>query len=160
MLQDLTQRIKQIMAEKHLSPTKIAGELGINYTTLWRRLNGEREINIDFLVKLADILGTSVAFLLGETDDPYLDLSSVTAVENNGSGPARVSKVTLDLEKIIKDLVYEHPDLAIGFRDTRECWSTLSENDKESIADALMLAFGPEGYVPRRLRREGRYGTV
>ena len=160
MLQDLTQRIKQVMAEKHLSPTKVAEKLGVNYTTLWRRLHGDREINVDFLVDLADVLGTSAAFLLGETDDPSLDISSVTPVQNDGAAQPRVSKVTLDLEAMIKDLVYEHPDLAIGFRDTRECWSSLSENDKESIADALMLAFGPDGYVPKRLRKEGRYGKV
>ena len=157
MDEELIARIKKIISEKHVSQTKIARDLGINYTTFWRRLHGARELNVDFLVKLANILGTSVAYLLGETDNPSPDLAQTQAA---GGKPTQVSKVTLDLEAIVKDLVYEHPDLAVGFRDTRENWETLPENDKESIADALMLAFGPEGYVPRRLKKEGRYGKV
>ncbi|MCR5347704.1 MAG: helix-turn-helix domain-containing protein [Fretibacterium sp.] len=157
MNEDMMERIKRLISEKHLSQTKIAKELGIHYTTLWRRLNGARDLNVDFLVNLARVLGTSAAFLLGETEDPSPDLSQARSGEET---PPRVSSVTLDLEVMIKDLVYEHPDLAIGFRDTRENWGSLSENDKESIADALMLTFGSGGCRPGRLKKESRHGKV
>ena len=66
----ISERLKTLMAEKRYSKAEISERLGIGYSTLWRRLNGERGINIDFLSELAKVLDTSVAYLIGETDNP------------------------------------------------------------------------------------------
>lgn len=158
MPETLSERVKNLLEAKSISQKEISGELGVEYTTLWRRLKGERKITVDFLQLLAGSLGTSSAYLLGETDDPSPNLG-LPARQEEGSSP-RVSQTTLDLEEIIKDLVYEHPDLAIGFRDTRENWETLPDEDKQSIADALLSVFRPDPSRPTRLREKGRKGQV
>ena len=158
MPETLSERVKNLLEAKSISQKEISGELGVEYTTLWRRLKGERKITVDFLQLLAGSLGTSSAYLLGETDDPSPNLG-LPARQEEGSSP-RVSQTTLDLEEIIKDLVYEHPDLAIGFRDTRENWKTLPDEDKQSIADALLSVFRPDPSRPTRLREKGQKGQV
>ena len=158
MPETLSERVKNLLEAKSISQKEISGELGVEYTTLWRRLKGERKITVDFLQLLAGSLGTSSAYLLGETDDPSPNLGSPARQEEKSS--PRVSQTTLDLEEIIKDLVYEHPDLAIGFRDTRENWKTLPDEDKQSIADALLSVFRPDPSRPTRLREKGRRGQV
>lgn len=154
----LSERVKDLLEAKGLKQKAISEELGVEYSTLWRRLRGERKITIDFLQRLSKSLGTSSAYLLGETDDPSPNPGK-TPLQEEGVSP-RVSRTTLDLEEIIKDLVYEHPDLAIGFRDTRENWKTLPDEDKQSIADALLSVFRPDPLRPTRLREKGRKGQV
>lgn len=154
----LSERVKDLLEAKGLKQKAISEELGVEYSTLWRRLRGERKITIDFLQRLSKSLGTSSAYLLGETDDPSPNPGK-TPLQEEGVSP-RVSQTTLDLEEIIKDLVYEHPDLAIGFRDTRENWKTLPDEDKQSIADALLSVFRPDPLRPTRLREKGRKGQV
>ncbi len=70
MSEIITERLKKLMAEKRYSKAEISDRLGIGYSTLWRRLNGERSVNVDFLSELAKILDTSVSYLIGETDNP------------------------------------------------------------------------------------------
>ena len=70
MLPVLNERIKNLLSEKRFSKTDISERLGIGYSTLWRRLNGERNVNLDFLTELAEVLGTTVSYLIGETDNP------------------------------------------------------------------------------------------
>ena len=69
MAQELNERIKKLLSEKRISKTEISSKLGIGYSTLWRRLNGDRNINIDFLIEIAKILGVTVSDLIGETGD-------------------------------------------------------------------------------------------
>lgn len=70
MSEIISKRLKSLMAEKRYSKAEISEKLGIGYSTLWRRLNGERSVNIDFLSELAQVLDTSVSYLIGETDNP------------------------------------------------------------------------------------------
>lgn len=155
----LSERVKDLLEAKGLKQKAISEELGVEYSTLWRRLKGERKITIDFLQRLSKSLGTSSAYLLGETDDPS-PILNFPAQQDGNSHRTHISQTTLDLEEIIKDLVYEHPDLAIGFRDTRENWKTLPDEDKQSIADALLSVFRPDPSRPTRLREKGRKGQV
>lgn len=68
----LSERVKAMLEEKSISQKVFAERLGIDYITLWRKLKGERKLDADFLKKLAQQLDTSVAYLLGETDEPSL----------------------------------------------------------------------------------------
>lgn len=76
----LMQRTNKLMAERFLSKKEMAERLDMEYLTFWRKLNGKRGIDVIFLMKVAHVLGTTVAYLLGETDIP----SSVkTKTEDN-----------------------------------------------------------------------------
>ena len=75
MVNDLSKRVENLLSAKKVSKVAISQELGIGYSTLWRRLNGSRNVNVDFLTKLADILGTTPSYLMGETDNPSRESS-------------------------------------------------------------------------------------
>ena len=153
---DFGRKIKKLRKEKKMKQQDLAKVLGIHLNTLshWENLEFPFA-DVRKLSMLAEALGTTVDYL--QEREP---VRSESGAEANGARTPHISRATLDLEAIMKDLVYEYPDLAIGFRDTRENWKNLPESDKESVADALMLAFGPEGYVPKHLRQEGQCGKV
>ena len=66
----LTQRINKLMAERYLTKKEMAERLKMEYLTLWRKLNGKRGIDVVLLMDIAKVLGTPVAYLIGETDNP------------------------------------------------------------------------------------------
>ncbi len=66
----INERIEALISSNRFSKAEISERLGIGYSTLWRRLNGERNVNLDFLSELAEVLGTTVSYLIGETDNP------------------------------------------------------------------------------------------
>ena len=161
---DFGRKIRKLRKEKNMNQQDLADVLGLHMNTIsnWENLEFPFA-DVKKLSRLAVALGTTVSYLKGEEDvsQQRQPVSSEPATEKSDvTETPHISKATLDLEAIMKDLVYKYPDLAIGFRDTRENWDTLPENDKESIADALMLAFRPDGYVPKRLKKDGRYGKV
>lgn len=49
---------------------ELAEELGVRYSTLWRKLNGKIRLDYPFLQRLAETLNVSVSYLTLETDDP------------------------------------------------------------------------------------------
>lgn len=68
----LMQRTNRLMAERLLSKKEMAERLNMEYLTFWRKLNGKRGIDVIFLMNVAQVLGTTVAYLLGETDEPRI----------------------------------------------------------------------------------------
>ncbi len=70
MIENLSERVEKLLSEKKISKTEISKKLGIGYSTLWRRLNGSRNVNVDFLTELANILGTTPSYLMGEANNP------------------------------------------------------------------------------------------
>ena len=162
---DFGRKIRKLRKDKNMKQQDLAELMGLHMNTIshWENLESPFE-NVRKLSRLAEVLGTTVAYLQGEdgesspSDQPVGLATEIEKAED--AEDTHITRATLDLESVMKDLVHKYPDLAIGFRDTRENWESLPENDKESIADALMLAFGPEGYVPKRLRKKDRDGMV
>ena len=66
----LTQRINKLMEERCLKKKEVAERLGIEYLTFWRKLKGKRGVDAVLLTKIANVLGTSVSYLMGESDNP------------------------------------------------------------------------------------------
>ena len=64
------QRVSQLMKLCSLSKKDMAQRLNVDYSTFWRKLNGQRNVNMELLKRIAEILGTSTAYLIGETDNP------------------------------------------------------------------------------------------
>ena len=67
-----TERVSRLMKRNSLSKKDMASRLNVDYSTFWRKLNGKRNIDLPVLIQIATILGTSVSYLVGETDNPVL----------------------------------------------------------------------------------------
>lgn len=65
-----TQRVSELMRRNYLTKTDMAKRLNVDYSTFWRKLNGQRNVDMVLLRKIAEILGTSTAYLTGEVDTP------------------------------------------------------------------------------------------
>ncbi len=115
MTQILNDRIKELLLEKRISKAEISEKLGIGYSTLWRRLNGERGINANFLMELASILCTTVSYLLGETDSPLPNdknksLNSTTDTDNLSTETMR--------HETPGHLIFKHGEYCVDIPDT------------------------------------------
>lgn len=67
------QRIRDLREDKDKNQTEIAKMLGMSQTGYSKYETGENDIPTAVLIKLARYYGTSVDYLLGETDEikPY-----------------------------------------------------------------------------------------
>lgn len=63
-------RVHMLMWDTKITQTALSHRLGVDQSTLSKRLRGERGWGLDDLRAIAKELGTNMAFLLGETDDP------------------------------------------------------------------------------------------
>ena len=128
MEQMLNKRIEKIISEKRLKKAEVSEKLGISYTALWRKLSGERSISVDFLLKLASVLGTTASYLLEGTDNSKNSFSSVTDTLNKEENNSR--------EVISKPghLVFKQGDISIDIPDTpvNKTWFN------NFVADAVM----------------------
>lgn len=113
MAQALNDRIKKLLSEKRIPKTEISKKLGIGYSTLWRRLNGERSLDVDFLIELAEVLGTSPSYLLDGSDNVASagipDMHNVLVQSN-----ASANKITTEPSR----LIYKNGDVMIDIPDT------------------------------------------
>ena len=112
------QRVNKLMAERCLSKKEMAERLDMEYLTFWRKINGKRGVDVVFLMRMAKVLGTSVAYLLGETDSPVF-VSSDTLT--NDKLDKKVSAETLYEEKHeekLGRLIFRHGDFCIDIPDT------------------------------------------
>ena len=71
----LLKRIEERMKKCYLNKSEMAKRLDMDYSTFWRKMNGEYSVDAVLLKKIAEVLGTSVAYLMGETDNPVLGVS-------------------------------------------------------------------------------------
>jgi transcriptional regulator with XRE-family HTH domain len=70
MMLMLVDRMKKRRDKLGFSQESLGKKIGITGKTIWRIENGERKVKEDTLLEIASALDTSVAYLIGETDDP------------------------------------------------------------------------------------------
>lgn len=58
-------RLTELMEEKDLTQIELANQVGITNVTISRYLSGERKPRIEIVTKLAEVLNTTVDYLLG-----------------------------------------------------------------------------------------------
>ena len=63
-------RVHMLMWERRITQTALGRTIGIDQSGLGKRLRGERGWSLDDLAAVAGALGTSMAYLLGETESP------------------------------------------------------------------------------------------
>lgn len=108
----LIQRTNKLMEERYLSKKDMAERLGMEYLTFWRKLKGKRGIDVALLIQIAQVLGTSVAYLLGETDNPVSNSTTDNPVVIQTNDPSR---------KIVSEpsrLVFHNGEVSIDMPDT------------------------------------------
>jgi transcriptional regulator with XRE-family HTH domain len=66
----LLDRMKKLREDLGLTQESFGQKVGVTGKTIWRMENGEREIKTGLLLQIASALNTSVAYLIGEVDDP------------------------------------------------------------------------------------------
>ena len=115
-----TERVNKLMKRLSLSKKDMANRLNVDYSTFWRKLNGKRNVDIPVLIQIAGILGTSVSYLVGETNNPIppeaLCISDVS-VDESLSAQDEASKETLHQETP-GHLVLRHGDYCVDVPDT------------------------------------------
>ncbi len=63
-------RIRDLREDRDLNQSAVAKMLGMSQTGYSKYETGENDIPTEVLIKLARFYGTSIDYLLGETDDP------------------------------------------------------------------------------------------
>lgn len=67
---EIVERIEQLATAKGVSVTRAAKDGGVGEGTLRKMRTRDSRGSVDTLVAMASALGTTVGYLLGETDDP------------------------------------------------------------------------------------------
>lgn len=107
----LMERANRLMSERYINKKEMAERLGMEYLTFWRKLKGKRGIDVVLLMDMANILGTSAAYLLGETDNPSSIVGEKSVViQTNDPSREIVSKPS--------KLSFHDGDIAIDIPDT------------------------------------------
>ena len=71
-------RIKELRKQAKITQPELAEKIGVHETTIRRWEQGkDKGPSVDIIPKVAEILGTSVAYLMGETDNPVLGVNEV-----------------------------------------------------------------------------------
>ncbi|MBR2868702.1 MAG: helix-turn-helix transcriptional regulator [Clostridia bacterium] len=63
-------RLKAIREDRDITQKTLSGYLNIRQNTYSQYENGQRQLPIDVLIKLAEYFGTSTDYILGLTDIP------------------------------------------------------------------------------------------
>lgn len=108
----LRERTNKLMTERYINKKDMAERLGMEYLTFWRKLKGKRGIDVVLLMQIANVLGTSAAYLLGETDNPALASESEKPIVIQSNDPSR---------KIVSEpsrLTFHNGDVSIDIPDT------------------------------------------
>lgn len=77
-------RIKELRSKLNWSQAELAYKIGTDSTTISRWETNRIKVSQGYIVKLAKVLGTSADYLLGETDNPVVQNSTI---ENKQSVP-------------------------------------------------------------------------
>ena len=63
-------RIRDLREDRDLTQTQLARQLNMSQTGYSKYETGENDIPTPILIKLANLYGTSIDYLLGQTDNP------------------------------------------------------------------------------------------
>lgn len=124
-------------AKGYASSAELGEVLSVGNSTVSRWEAGEREPSLETIIKLAEILDVSVAYLMGETDYPAALSEKATA--GNLTQRSQAAEMFANL---MKKLAIENPDLIIHFRDLEKNIDKLSPKDVQAIADGIALITG------------------
>lgn len=97
-------RLKQLRGNRTLG--EVASDMGLGKTTLHGYESGRREPDLATLQRLAHYYGTSMAYLVGETDDPRPPSKASAAAPNREEGIKDGDPIPPDLQLSIERAMF------------------------------------------------------
>lgn len=112
-LMKIAERITDRREKLGISPIDLAQSIGVNYTTIYRYERGKIDKpKLPALAKIADALNCNIEYILGLTDDPYVntvlnleDTSDIRVIVNYVKDLLRQDNITLDNKPVSKDII-------------------------------------------------------
>ncbi|GAA6385779.1 hypothetical protein I310019A7_17700 [Lawsonibacter asaccharolyticus] len=78
---DFSQRLKKLRTDKHLTQAQVAKRVGVTASMVSSYETDIRLPSYDVMIRLADLFGVSVDYLLGREEKRLLDISELTDAE-------------------------------------------------------------------------------
>lgn len=78
---DFSQRLKQLRIDKHLTQAQVAERVGVTASMVSSYETDIRLPSFEVMVRIADLFGVTVDYLLCREDKRFLDISGLTDVE-------------------------------------------------------------------------------
>jgi len=75
---ELSENLKKLRAQKHLTQTQLAKKLGVAISTIASYENQDRLPSIEMLIKLSYEFNVTIEYLLGVKKNKTLDVSDLT----------------------------------------------------------------------------------
>ena len=80
-MDDCSQRLKKLRTDKHLTQAQVAKRVGVTASMVSSYETDIRLPSYDVMMRLADLFGVSVDYLLGREEKRLLDISELTDAE-------------------------------------------------------------------------------
>lgn len=91
---DFSQRLKQLRKDKHLTQIQVAKRIGVTASMVSSYETDIRLPSYEVMLRIADVFGVSVDYLLGRQEKRFLDISELSEEE---------ASVVCDMVNILKD---------------------------------------------------------
>ena len=78
---DFSQRIRQLRRDKHMTQVQVAQRIGVTASMVSSYETDIRLPSYDVLLRIADVFGVSVDYLLGRQEKRLLDISDLSEEE-------------------------------------------------------------------------------
>ena len=78
---DFSQRLRQLRTDKHLTQAQVAKRVGVTSSMVSSYETDIRLPSYDVMIRLADLFGVTVDYLLCRQDKRFVDISSLTDEE-------------------------------------------------------------------------------
>lgn len=78
---DFSQRLKKLRTDKHLTQAQVAKRVGVTASMVSSYETDIRLPSYEVMIRLADLFGVSVDYLLGREEKRLLDISELTDAE-------------------------------------------------------------------------------
>ena len=128
----LVERIERLMVERKIkSWRELARRTRISPSYIGDIKSRRTQPSLTTLLSLAASLETSVSYLIGETDLPYPVNERVTIHR---------SRATDDLEKLVKSLCSEEPDIGTLLMMVNKKLPEMDKKDRHFLAATVMFA--------------------
>ncbi len=96
-------RVHMLMWDQKVTQVQLGGRIGMDQSSLGKRLRGERGWTVDQLLTMARVFNTTVSYLVGETDE----------VRPEGFEPPTFCSV-VEADVIVGPWAALHDDLAVN----------------------------------------------
>lgn len=91
---DFSHRLKQLRKDKHLTQVQVAERIGVTASMVSSYETDIRLPSYEVMLRIADIFGVSVDYLLGRQEKRFLDISELSEEE---------ASVVCDMVNILKN---------------------------------------------------------